>query len=116
MILFPLTGQYMAHIIAVPEMADGQRMIYRSSHLYLLLISVLHLAWATALVKPPFGLLQKGISLLLTLSFIALHYVFFIEAASGDLERLVTSLGLYGIFAAGVLMAINLMTNREPPK
>ena len=40
MLLFVLTGYYMLRVAGVPELPDSERLLYRSSHIYLLLVCV----------------------------------------------------------------------------
>jgi hypothetical protein len=107
LLLFILTGQYMARIVGVPELADTDRMLYRSVHIYLLLACTANVV-AGHYQAPGVRLdrLQQLSSALLLLSPLLLAWSFFTEPASGSLDRPVAEAGLYLIFAATALLLV----------
>lgn len=108
-IAFVLTGQYMDiyhnHLI---DMEDGPRMLYRSSHIYFLLASIINLATSFnyAVIEGKLRYLQHIASLLILLSPVLLLIGFFIEPGLSDLHRPYSRTGIYGLFGSGVLLAI----------
>lgn len=114
-VLFLVTGQYMQHIAGpMHELADGPRMIYRSAHIYLLLIALLHLA--LGLDRDPAGLARyiaiatSALSVPVTALLIA---GFFYDASTGDLSRPYGRPGLYGCFGIGMLLGLRTIVDRR---
>ncbi len=108
-LLFLGEGMYMmqAHN-ALQDMPDGPRMLFRSAHIYTLLLASFHLAFAsiTAVWKPIFPLIiiASGLSFL---SFIFISYGFFNESFAADLNRPISKLGLFSMFAVALILSLN---------
>ena len=107
-VAFVLTGQYMdrlhEHLRGMP---DGQRMLYRSRHIYILLAGLLNLGLGTYLRPRPARLaraLQALGSVLIVASTCTLVAAFFREPPLADLQH--TPLSYWGLHAilAGTLL------------
>jgi len=116
LLLFIVQGQYMANILAVPELGDGARLMYRTGHIYLMLASALNV-FAGCYLPHSRGKLQTGASLLLLLAPLMLIYSFFAESTSAELDRPATVFAMYFLFAAAVMLlqakAIEVYRNRK---
>ena len=99
MLLFVLQGQYMGQTLLVPELPDGERLMYRSAHLYLMLACALNIV-AGCYLPAVLGKLRLLASLLLLVAPLMLIYSFFAESTSPELQRPVTVFAMYFIFAA----------------
>lgn len=105
-VTFLLTGTFMRVYYPGMESLDGgARMLFRSRHLYLLLVSLVNLG--IGIYYRPFnGSLRRGLQLigsgLMLLSPILATAAFFWEAPRADMDRPFTNPALYGIFA-GIL-------------
>lgn len=103
--LFIVQGQYMAHILTVPELADGPRLMYRTGHIYLLLASALNVCLGVYMPRSP-GKLQLLASVLLLVAPLMLVYSFVTESTSTELHRPATVYALYMVFAAAVSLLL----------
>lgn len=103
LIAFPLTGQYMMHMAGVPDLQEVPRLIFRSRHLFLLLAAVANLALSTS---KPVSVIQRIASALIMLSPFLLIAAFFTDPARGLRSSQMFHLSMYGLFIAGVLLAI----------
>ncbi|MEP1471462.1 MAG: hypothetical protein ABJK20_18720 [Halieaceae bacterium] len=113
LLLFVLTGQYMERFAGVPELPDTERMLYRSNHIYLLLVCACNIA-AGFFMKPagPANVLQMSCSVALMALPFLFAVAFFIEPASGSLERPITRLSLFLAFGTVSLMLISELWSR----
>lgn len=110
LVAFLLTGQYMhwahAHL---QGMADGPRLIYRSSHIYLLWASLLNLGYgcyAHRVSGAGATIAQAAGSLALVIGPVMLGWSFFYETYNHDLERPVGRLAIYLALAGTALHVI----------
>lgn len=110
LVVFALQGQYMDLVHEhLANMADAPRMLYRSSHIYFLLVSVINVVLGVYLkvgdqvVKPAIQLLVSGVVLL---SPIALLAGFFLEPGMVELMRPYTRPALYALFGTGVVLSL----------
>ena len=114
--LFLLSGQYMGIVHSqLAGMADGPRMLYRSAHIYLLLLSVIHLMIGVYLQPNQNQLnriVQGIISLLLFLAPILVMIGFFTEAKLAGLTRPYTLYSMYAIFTVVVIVLLNLLITK----
>jgi hypothetical protein len=106
--LFLLQGQYMARVLAVSDLPDAARMMYRSAHIYLLMASVANIVAGyfmapTAVVRP----LQRLIGIVLLLSPFLFIWSFFTEATAASLDRPVARMGLYLLFGSATLLLLD---------
>lgn len=107
-VAFLLTGQYMdrfhEHLRGMP---DGQRMLYRSRHIYILLAGLLNVGLGTYLrLRPERAprVLQALGSALIVAATCLLVAAFFYEPPLANPEHVpVSRLGLYGILAGTLL-------------
>ena len=107
LVLFLLTGQFMARIAGVPELPDAERVLYRAGHIYLLLACVANVfAGAGMHAGKPSGLVPRLCSLLLMLSLLLLAWSFFTELPGDDLERPASRLALYLLFGASSALVL----------
>ena len=106
-VLFVLTGQYMARVVGIENLGDTHRMLYRSLHIYLLGASAANVCIGCymPLAKSP-GLLRTLGSLAVLASAVLLAISFFVEATTVSLERPIASSGLYLLFGAAVLLLL----------
>ena len=115
-IIFLLTGQYMAHIVGdMSQIADGSRMLYRSAHIYLMLVSILNLF--VGFYMEPANILrmvkfQYLLSLLLLVSLVLILYGFFFESQNASPDRPLVSLGMFALFGAAVLLVLVKLLKR----
>src|SRR6185295_12872472 len=91
LIAFVLTGQYMAILLAgLNKMADMPRLLYRTSHLYLMWASLVNLLvgfyFATAATRGA-RLVQVISSVLLMVGPFMMLASFIVESPTGDLNR-----------------------------
>jgi Na+-driven multidrug efflux pump len=110
LVVFALQGQYMDLVHEhLANTADAPRMLYRSSHIYFLLVSVINVVLGVYLkvgdqvVKPAIQLLVSGVVLL---SPIALLAGFFLEPGMVELMRPYTRPALYALFGTGVVLSL----------
>lgn len=96
---FVLTGQYMhwnhAHLQGMP---DGPRLLFRSSHIYLLWASLLNLALGCHLQRLPGGLargVQGAGCVAVLLGPLLMCWSFFFESHHADLARPVARWAIY---------------------
>jgi hypothetical protein len=107
LVLFVLSGQYMARVIGVPELADTQRLLWRSSHIYFLLPCVTNVIAGCYLAPgAALGKLRTLASALLLLSPFVLGYSFMVEPGTVALEREWVLPGLFAAFLAASLAAL----------
>lgn len=102
-IIFLLTGQYMEYLHN-RQLPDGQRMLYRSRHIYLLLAGLLNLALGIYLT-PRQGWrrkLQIVGSLLIVFAPVLLLAGFFSEPDKGPDQTMLAPLGIFAV-ALGTL-------------
>ena len=103
LIAFVLTGQYMAMFLGgLGGMADGPRLLYRTSHLYLMWASLVNLlvgAYFSAAAGRGARMAQSFASVLLLLSPLLMLTGFFLESPANDLDRVFCGWGNY--FALG---------------
>lgn len=104
---FVLTGQYMFHELGqLQHMADGPRMMYRASHIYLLLGSAINLVIGFYLAdqRPHVpAWLQGTVSVLLLVAPLLFLAGFVIEPGQG-FHRPWSSFGAYSVFGAMILL------------
>lgn len=104
-LLFILTGQYMARMANVPELADMDRLLYRSNHIYLLLVAIINVAVGSYMPgKPDLKPVQRICSYLLLSLPVLLAYSFFAEPQTGDIERPITQASLFLAFGIAALL------------
>ena len=112
LLFFLLTGQYMARVAGVPELAVGERTLYRAGHIYLLLACVANVfAGAAMKAGEKTGLIQRLCSILLMVSLILLGWSFMAEVPTGELERPAARLALYLCFGAATALVLRAAFN-----
>lgn len=106
---FLLQGQYMDHVHGhLMGMADGPRMLYRSSHIYLLLASVLNVALGVYMTRDNAVVnswLQRVVSTVILLAPLGLLTGFFVEPGLEGFARPYSRVALYALFGIGVVLA-----------
>ena len=109
LVLFVLQGQYMDQVHDhLAGMDDAPRMLFRSSHIYLLLVSVANLVAGVYMTDSGHGvpaIVRVPVSAALLLAPVGLIAGFFLEPAMDELLRPYTRPALYALFVAGVLLA-----------
>ncbi|MBT8102764.1 MAG: hypothetical protein KJO95_07320 [Gammaproteobacteria bacterium] len=110
LIVFVVQGQYMDLVLGhLAHMADAPRMLYRSSHIYLLLVSVLNVALGLYMKSDDPVLhprIQALVSAIVLMAPIGLLAGFFLEPAMQDLARPYTRPALYALFGIGVFLSL----------
>lgn len=110
LLVFALQGQYMDIVQDhLAGLADGPRMLYRSSHIYFLLASLLNVVLGVYLPErdqPVTPLAQRLVSAIVLLSPLLLLAGFFLEPGMAELYRPYTAPALYGLFGTGVLLSL----------
>ena len=96
LVIFALTGQYMAQVIGLPETEfNAQKMMYRASHIYLLWAGLINTClgvyWRPLALRNPF--IQLASSWLLVTCQPVLLLAFFTEPGVEDQDRLLTLAG-----------------------
>jgi len=106
LIVFLLTGQYMdiyhEHLVG---MEDGKRMLYRSSHIYFLLVCILNLSISLSPQVKEGRLITAvkfAVSAIILVSPALVLFGFFIEPTLNELERPYSRLAVYLLFAASI--------------
>src|SRR5208283_4875349 len=99
LLIFPLTGQYMRHVAAVPHLDDVPRLLFRSRHLFLLLAAVTHLALSNS---HPSHRAQRAASVLILVTPFFLIVAFFIDPARGLHSSAMFRCGMYSMWIAGI--------------
>ncbi|GAA6151119.1 hypothetical protein NBRC116587_05380 [Pseudoteredinibacter isoporae] len=93
---------------ALQDLDDGPRMLFRSAHIYTLLLAGLHLALAAIgpIWRPLYWpmILASGLCIA---GLLLVSYGFFMESFAVDLNRPLLKMGLFGVFGAAVILAIN---------
>lgn len=110
LLAFVLQGQYMdlalAHLVG---MADAPRMLFRSSHIYLLLVALLNVVMGVYMrgdIRFLIPELQVVVSVVVLAAPFALLVGFFLEPRLADLMRPYTRPALYGLFGIGVILSL----------
>ena len=91
------------------DLEDAPRMLYRSSHIYFPLVSILNVVLGVYLtdgvhvVKPVVQTIVSGVVLLAPILLLA---GFFLEPGMNDLIRPYTEPALYALFGTGVVLSI----------
>ncbi|MEM8983442.1 MAG: hypothetical protein AAGC71_10470 [Pseudomonadota bacterium] len=109
LVAFVVQGQYLAYVVGpLADYPDGPRMLFRSSHIYLMFASVLNLALAGTHL-PAAGwarrLHQIGAAIVIAAPAVFIAG-FIVEPTSGTLDRPISRLGLYLVFGVGVVWAV----------
>lgn len=110
-VAFVLTGQYMDRVHGhLRGFDDATRLLFRSRHIYILGIGLVHLMLGTYLVPQSAGWrksLQIIGSVLLTVAGVALLAGFFYETAHFSLEGAPVRYGLFAMLGGAVLHALS---------
>jgi len=121
LLAFVLTGQYMHHVRGhLHGMADGPRLLYRTSHIYLMWASLPNLLLGLYLQPPASGrparLLWQTGSVLLLAAPVWIVLSFFLETHNIDLHRPLCRIAIETAFA-GALMhgAAQWLARRHRP-
>ena len=80
LLMFPLTGEYMRHIAAVPHLDSIPRLIFRSRHMLILAAGVANIALSNS---QPFHRVQRAASVLIMVSPLLLIAAFFVDPTRG---------------------------------
>lgn len=108
-VIFLLTGQYMEYV-GNPKLPDGERMMYRSRHIYLLLAGLLNLGIGLYFSYRSRGwrrTIQIIGSVLLVISPALLLAGFFYEPNRGPDQTLIAPIGIYAVAAGTMLHLIS---------
>ncbi len=109
-IIFILTGQYMYHVYSqLQGMDDGPRMLFRSGHIYFLLVAIINLVIGTYLnpAQLPFGrIVQIVVSVVILLAPVFILTGFFLEPHLAELDRPYSRLALFALFGMAVLVIL----------
>jgi len=109
LLLFVSSGAYMRwiHQPPVEELNDGTRALYRSRHIFLLLVSVANLARAAgaSIPKAPATGATLFASAILLVSPVLLAAAFYVEPPLGVDGRSYSTPALYSLFGAALVFA-----------
>ena len=111
LLIFPLTGAYMRNVVHVPTLDAVPRLVFRSRHLYLMLAGVANLALSG--VRPQ-HLAERLAGLLILLAPFVLVAAFFLDPERGVQSSPLFLYSMFGVFAAGVLLAIAHRPRSDP--
>ncbi|CAA0114520.1 Uncharacterised protein [Halioglobus japonicus] len=113
LILFALQGQYMARVLGVEHLPDASRMMYRSAHIYFLLVCVTNIGIGYTL-SPGAAVnnLQRLVGVIFLCSPALLVCSFFTESTASTLERPIASIALYLTFGAAALLILHDLYRR----
>ena len=110
LVIFALSGQYMLHVLELPEgPLDVQRVIYRASHIYILLIGALNFLLGYYFKWETNGLMraiQWLSSLVLIGSQAVFIYAFLTEPLAVDLGRRLTFVACVMVLAGVVAVPL----------
>jgi len=107
---FLVSGQIMSrHEPPVAAMEWGERLLFRSRHIYLLCAGLVNLAIGVHYALPAVGLRRGAAmvaSLLVLASALLCFFAFFWEPMAGRMPGAVSSLGLFALFGGVVLYTL----------
>ncbi len=112
LVSFILTGQYMdivhEHLV---NMEDGPRMIYRATHIYLLLVSVLNICIGVYRTQTYTSTIQKTIHTIISLVILLAPFLMLIEFFYGtrdiNTQRVYAYWSLISLFVVSLLMLLS---------
>jgi intracellular septation protein A len=108
LLLFVLQGQYMARVLGVEHLADASRMMYRSAHIYFLLVCVANVSVGYYMPRAtPINFLQRLISAILLASPVLLIASFLTESTAQSLDRPIATIALYLLFGSATLLLLH---------
>jgi hypothetical protein len=113
LVLFALQGQYMASVIEVTNMADTQRMLYRSAHIYFMTACGMNVCigyYQTGDLQASWQ--QRLASLLILLAPGLLLLSFFVEISTQTIDRPILSVGLYALFGGAAILSASAIFQR----
>lgn len=106
-IVFVLQGQYMGNVLLVVEMADGERMMYRTAHIYLMLACAVNIVRGYGMqAVPESGALQTLVNLMFLVPVPMLLLSFFVESLDPSLDREITRFALFSLFGGGAWLLV----------
>jgi hypothetical protein len=116
-IVFLLTGQYMSLVLdQLKDIPDGPRMLYRSAHIYLLLVSLINLATGVYLEPNSIKrakILQYFVSIVFIISPFFIITGFFLESNLTELVRPYTRIALFALFSTFFVLILVALKNRN---
>jgi hypothetical protein len=116
LVAFVLTGQYMGMFLnGLSDMPDGPRLLYRTSHLYLMWSSLVNLLvgfYFVAAASKGARIAQALASTLLLLGPPLMLAGFFLESPANDLDRMFCGWGNYFALAGVILHIGSSLANR----
>ncbi len=113
-VVFLLTGQYMEYV-RNPTLPDGERVLYRSRHIYILLAGLLNLGIGLYFSYRPRGwrrTLQTIGSVLLFIAPAFLLAGFFYEPTRGPEHTMIAPLGIFAVALGTIFHAIGSFRDR----
>jgi hypothetical protein len=115
-VAFLISGQIMGrHEPPVAVMEWGERLLFRSRHIYLLCAGLVNLAIGVHYLLPERAARRAAAvvgSLLVLASAVLLFFAFFAEPMAGRLPGVISSLGLFALFG-GVLLYTAVCLRRK---
>jgi hypothetical protein len=107
-VVFLGTGQFMRHHHPpMSDLADSMRVLFRSAHIYLLMSGLLNFEFGTASDRKETVVSIIGSVFLLTAP-VLIFIGFCIESPRGVIDRPITAMGVYLVFAGSLLRGISL--------
>jgi hypothetical protein len=117
LVAFALSGQYMHWGLGhLRDMPDVPRLMYRSSHIYLLMAGLLNVALGLYLqlrTAGPARAAQVAGSLMLFASPVFFGWSFWVESQQPSIERHLLRLGIYSSFGGTLLHAVAAWLSRR---
>jgi len=108
LVTFLLTGQYMdlvhEHLV---NMDDGPRMIYRSTHIYILLVSILNVCIGVTMTTPAKTILQYLVSVVILIAPFLMTIEFFYGTRDVTKGRFFAYYALVSLFAVTCALLLN---------
>jgi hypothetical protein len=106
-VVFLGTGQFLRHHHPpMTELADSMRMLFRSAHIYLLMSGLLNFAFGTASYRKESIISVIG-SIFLLAAPVLIFTGFCIESPRTVIDRPITAMGVYLVFAGSLLRGIS---------
>ncbi len=106
LLFFVATGLYMRLVVGVEHLPDAERLLYRSSHIYIMLGFAANLFLGSCLSRRRLSVLEWLCSALVLLAPAVLAASFFLELSRPGIDRPMANLALFGLFGAAALLAL----------
>jgi hypothetical protein len=107
-VVFLGTGQFMRHHHPpMSDLADSMRVLFRSAHIYLLMSGLLNFAFGTSNIQKE-NLASRIGSILIFIAPPLILAGFFLESPLRQIDRPITAMGIYLVFAGSLIRSFAL--------